>query len=511
MLCRRWLGVVALLLCGAFPAVAQRSLLRVAVVPISAVSISKADAVTFAGLLEAALVKTGAFDVLEQNQTEIILQAQERSLSDCTDEKCAVEIGKLLAAEEIIIGTISSTGGRLYFLAKLIDVATGRNLRADSVDAPGLAELADAVDLLGYKLAGLTYRTEGTEQVATAFGEIYVETVPAGAQVLLNGVPKGSSPLLIEKVPAGRVSIEVRKDDLVARRDVDVVGDSLAKVTLELDRLVGNLLVRSPVTEGIRVFVDGKDTAALSVGIIEGVTAGDHDVVLQGGGYYWQGKATVQAGKSVTIQAYLREVGSLEYALPADAEGEIVGKDYQVTVGGQGKLDDVPVQTYAVHVTGKDWEPAAASVTVSRGQTARLAPSLQRTQQYRDREKYAALETQRTALERKLAAMTRTRRVLLAIGLPTLAVGVVGLGLGGVSYLLGTQAYETYGSAVYSADAVAARAKVQTFTTLLYVGIISGGSGVGVGGLLSIFAPSVRKTTQEIAALTAEMSKLGVR
>jgi hypothetical protein len=233
--------------------------------------------------------------------------------------------------------------------------------------------------------------------------------------------------------------------------------------------------------------------------------------VLQGGGYFWVGKATVQAGKPVGVQAYPREAGAIEYALPADAEGEIVGKDFRVFVRGEGRLDDVPVQTYTVRVTGKDWEPADVSVTVSRGQAARLAPDLQRTQQYRDREKLAQLETQRTALEQKLGSMTKTRRALLAIGVPVLSVGVAGLGLGAVSHVLGTQAYKAYASAQYSADAVGAREKAQTFTTLLYVGLIAGGSGVGVGGLLTILAPSVRRTADAIAALTREMAQLSER
>ena len=66
-------------------------------------------------LLETGLVNTQIFDVIEQTQITKILEAQEYSLSDCTDERCAVEFGKLLAAEQIVLGSVAKIGV-LYIL-----------------------------------------------------------------------------------------------------------------------------------------------------------------------------------------------------------------------------------------------------------------------------------------------------------------------------------------------------------------------------------------------------------
>ena len=111
---------------------------RLAVIPINPVSVAKPEAVTFSGLLETALIKTLAFTVLERKQVGVILGEQERSLADCTDEKCAIEVGRLLASEQIVLGTISAVGGRYVINAKIIDVTTGRSLKADTVDADSL-------------------------------------------------------------------------------------------------------------------------------------------------------------------------------------------------------------------------------------------------------------------------------------------------------------------------------------------------------------------------------------
>jgi hypothetical protein len=82
MSCRRLLLASCLLLAVASLTWAQRTLPRVAVIPLNPVGVSKADATAFTGLLEVALVKTEVFDVLEQGQVNVILDAQERSVAD---------------------------------------------------------------------------------------------------------------------------------------------------------------------------------------------------------------------------------------------------------------------------------------------------------------------------------------------------------------------------------------------------------------------------------------------
>lgn len=131
---------------------------QIAIIPLNPIGVSRAEANTLTVLLETGLVNTQIFDVIEQTQVTEILEAQEYSLSDCTDEKCAVEFGKLLAAEQIVLGSVSKIGALYMINAKLIDVQTGRNIKADKVDASTIEELAGQVDLLAFRPAGLTYR-----------------------------------------------------------------------------------------------------------------------------------------------------------------------------------------------------------------------------------------------------------------------------------------------------------------------------------------------------------------
>ncbi|MBA7544285.1 hypothetical protein ES705_36637 [subsurface metagenome] len=138
---------------------------RVAVIPFNAIGISEADALGITLLFETTLQNTGAFDLIEQTRAEAILEAQEYSLSDCTDEFCAVEIGKLLAAEQIIIGTVGKIGKIYYLNVKLIEVETGRNLSAQKQNTATLEDLIYELERLASTLVSASVVQEVTEDV----------------------------------------------------------------------------------------------------------------------------------------------------------------------------------------------------------------------------------------------------------------------------------------------------------------------------------------------------------
>ena len=203
--------LTAILIVAALPSVAQE-LPRVAVVPFKPIQVSEGDALAVTVLFETGLVQTNAFSVIEQSQIQEIVEAQQYSLSDCTDESCAVEVGKLVAAQQIILGTLSSIGGKFVLSAKIIDVESGTNISADSVESDNLAEMTGASKLLAFKLAGLTYAGEGEVTIADQTGEVLVQTDPSEAEIFVNGRRRGTSPELISNIPFGPARIEVRKD-----------------------------------------------------------------------------------------------------------------------------------------------------------------------------------------------------------------------------------------------------------------------------------------------------------
>lgn len=163
----RLLAVGLVLLAASVSGYAQEKPIT-AVVPFQALGVSAAEAHGLAVLFEAALQETGRFTVIEQMRMESVLEAQETSLADCTDEACAVEIGKLLAAEQIVLGTAGKIGQRYYLAVKLIDVAKGTNLATENEQKPSLDEIVDTLVGLAERLAGLNDAQAPKATVATS-------------------------------------------------------------------------------------------------------------------------------------------------------------------------------------------------------------------------------------------------------------------------------------------------------------------------------------------------------
>lgn len=57
-------------------------------------------------LLSSALFQTGEFTVIDVSERERLLQELEFSMSDCTDESCLREVGRMLSAEGIAAGNL---------------------------------------------------------------------------------------------------------------------------------------------------------------------------------------------------------------------------------------------------------------------------------------------------------------------------------------------------------------------------------------------------------------------
>lgn len=157
---------------GAFsifcPPLFSQSKPRIAVIPFNPAGVSEQESRVLTELFETGLVNTDVFQVIEQNRVKEIVEAQKYSLEGCTDEACAVEFGRLLAADRIILGTVSVLGSRFIITAKIINVQSGENLKADKVTAESLEGLTDKAELLAFKLAGITYAEDTEGQTETS-------------------------------------------------------------------------------------------------------------------------------------------------------------------------------------------------------------------------------------------------------------------------------------------------------------------------------------------------------
>ncbi|OHD76031.1 MAG: hypothetical protein A2V99_09285 [Spirochaetes bacterium RBG_16_67_19] len=126
----------------------------ITVLDFSIENIPKSDGRLIVDLVFSALVSARKYRVLDRGQRDNILKEVEFSLSLCADEKCQLEIGRLLAADRIVVGSLGKVGQRYILNAKMLDVRTGEALST------------------AYKLFGtIEELVDGAEEVALTLGE----------------------------------------------------------------------------------------------------------------------------------------------------------------------------------------------------------------------------------------------------------------------------------------------------------------------------------------------------
>lgn len=228
------------------------------------------------------------------------------------------------------------------------------NINADNIKTDSLGLITEQVELLAYKIAGLTYTSGETVMIAEDFRELFVMTSPQGATIYINGVKKGISPDVFEQIPLGNIIIEAEKDNLYGRLDVNVTED-MDVVEIPLEETYGKLFVKSSV-ENLNVYIDGVFLDTLKTGFFTGIPVGGHDIVVGGDGYFWWGFVTVIADKVTTIEIEPFEYGTFNYELLPGVEAEITGKlGYSQIVSNSGTLWLI-VDDYNVKVYGKNFE-----------------------------------------------------------------------------------------------------------------------------------------------------------
>lgn len=92
--------------------------------------------------LESELVKLGKYNVVERTKIDEILKEQKLQMSGCVEE-CLIDVGKMLGAKQIIIGSVGRLGNIYTITAKLVDATSGQMLKTSDFDTNnGIGDLA---------------------------------------------------------------------------------------------------------------------------------------------------------------------------------------------------------------------------------------------------------------------------------------------------------------------------------------------------------------------------------
>jgi len=107
---------------------------------------------TAANILVSELASKPVFVVIERSRLKKVLDEQGLAMTGLLDDSKAAEVGKLLAANYLIMGHISSLGRGFIVTSKMVDVQTGAITAAPKVSVSSEQALQGAIQELANKI-----------------------------------------------------------------------------------------------------------------------------------------------------------------------------------------------------------------------------------------------------------------------------------------------------------------------------------------------------------------------
>ena len=109
----------------------------IAVIDFEGIGISQLEAKALSDRLRDELVITGNQKIFESGEMDEIFSEKDFQQSGCNSNECAVEAGKLLSVERIIIGSIRNVGSAYTISAQIVSVGTGEIIKSTIYDYQG--------------------------------------------------------------------------------------------------------------------------------------------------------------------------------------------------------------------------------------------------------------------------------------------------------------------------------------------------------------------------------------
>lgn len=213
---------------GTLPALAD-AVPRAAVMPLKAKRVTREIVRILDDLLVNALGATGRLRVIGSEEIEAVLAAENiKDQLGCDSISCAAEIGGALNARYVVSGSVGRLGDSVVINLTLFDTeqmavaARGTQTVADDENQYAEGMRGAVASLLGLGIAaGSEQGTAGAQPEAAlpppvaapaTLGRLIIRSQPEGADVMLDGKDVGHTPLVLDAVPSGRVTLTVSID-----------------------------------------------------------------------------------------------------------------------------------------------------------------------------------------------------------------------------------------------------------------------------------------------------------
>jgi len=177
---------------------------------------------TVTDALTASLTESTTFQLVERSRIKKIVEEQALRLTGLIDTQEVADVGKVLAAHYLVIGSVSRYKNDWFAASRLLEVKTGRIITAEMIEADGLSGLIKKIKKTARKITRKVEREKAAKKIVVLGfqlrqleeekGKISPETITRLKNVLCRKIENyGASLEDIRPQGADRIDVIVRQ------------------------------------------------------------------------------------------------------------------------------------------------------------------------------------------------------------------------------------------------------------------------------------------------------------
>ncbi|OQX54958.1 MAG: hypothetical protein B5M53_04980 [Candidatus Cloacimonas sp. 4484_209] len=305
--------------------VLKKSIISVAVLELEGIGIGKDEARIVTERLRADIVKMGIVKVMDRSRMDAILAEQAFQLSGaCSDVACLVEVGRIIAVNRMVGGSIAKVGNMFTINLMLINVETSEIEKNVVKDYSGTLEGLIINELP--EIVGELFGKKVEKKLAYGNSDLYVTSAPSGAEIFIDDIPVGKkTSALVQNITGGVHKIRVETNKLYGEQSV-FLERGLNKVFFQLKEKETQLRIYS-VPLGAEVYVDNVNIGLTPIEM-KGISMGKHRIkIFKKDFYAYETEIEIRDFKVKKLIAQLQPIGRGNIEIKGAPIGAIVELD----------------------------------------------------------------------------------------------------------------------------------------------------------------------------------------
>ena len=147
----------------------------IAIIDFEGIGIPNDEARVLTQRLTSEMINIGVYQVLERSEMKRLLDEQKFQYSGCVDLNCAVELGKMLGAKYMVVGTISKVGRTFTVDSRLIYVESSEAYASGQYTSKGSLDniVKYGITSVAYQLSDRNIPPELLNQPESFFSKFY--------------------------------------------------------------------------------------------------------------------------------------------------------------------------------------------------------------------------------------------------------------------------------------------------------------------------------------------------